>query len=106
MAVITFCSNEIKETGQTLSMAAIASYMAIEHNYKILMISTGFNGAFLPLWNSINNSGELLSIETLLSPSLSNPSSFVPPFCSDGTSGLSLPSTAILFSLISKTVTK
>lgn len=43
MAVITFCSNEIKETGQTLSMAAIASYMAIEHNYKILMISTGFN---------------------------------------------------------------
>lgn len=24
MAVITFCSNEIKETGQTLSMAAIA----------------------------------------------------------------------------------
>ena len=28
MAVITFCSNEIKETGQTLSMAAIASYMA------------------------------------------------------------------------------
>lgn len=43
MAIITFCSNEIKETGQTLSMAAIASYMAIEHNYKILMISTNFN---------------------------------------------------------------
>lgn len=43
MAIITFCSNEIKETGQTLSMAAIATYMAIEHNYKILMIPTGFN---------------------------------------------------------------
>lgn len=43
MAVITFCSNQIKETGQTLSLAAIATHMAIEHNYKILIISTGFN---------------------------------------------------------------
>lgn len=43
MAIITFCSNEMKETGQTLSLAAIATYMAIEHNYKILMVPTGFN---------------------------------------------------------------
>ena len=43
MAVITFYSNETKETGQTLSVAAIATHMAIEHNYKILIISTGFN---------------------------------------------------------------
>ena len=43
MAIITFCSNEIKETGQTLSLAAIAAYMAIEHNYKILIVSTSFN---------------------------------------------------------------
>lgn len=43
MAVITFCSNETKETGQTLSLAAVATYMAIEHNYKILMIPTSFN---------------------------------------------------------------
>ncbi len=43
MAIITFCSNETKETGQTLSLAAIASYMAIEHNYKILIVSTNFN---------------------------------------------------------------
>lgn len=40
MAIITFCSNAKKETGQTMSVAAIASTMAIEHNYKILIIST------------------------------------------------------------------
>lgn len=43
MAIVTFCSNEIKETGQTLSVAAVATYMAIEHNYKILVVSTNFN---------------------------------------------------------------
>lgn len=43
MAIITFCSNETKETGQTLSVAAISTYMAIEHNYKILIVSTNFN---------------------------------------------------------------
>lgn len=42
MAIITFKSNEIKETGQTLSIAAVATKMAIEHNYKILVISTDF----------------------------------------------------------------
>lgn len=43
MAVITFCSNQIRETGQTMSLAAIATHMAIEHNYKILIIPTSFN---------------------------------------------------------------
>ena len=43
MAVITFYSKETKETGQTLSLAAIATHMAISHNYKILVISTNFN---------------------------------------------------------------
>lgn len=42
MAIVTFKSNEIKETGQTLSLAAIASQMAIEHNYKVLIVSTNF----------------------------------------------------------------
>lgn len=42
MAIITFKSNEIKETGQTLSLAAVATKMAIEHNYKILIVSTNF----------------------------------------------------------------
>ncbi len=43
MPIITFCSNETKETGQTMSVATIATYMAIEHNYKILVVPTSFN---------------------------------------------------------------
>lgn len=42
MAVIAFWSQEKKETGQTLSQVALSTYMAIEHNYKILNISTSF----------------------------------------------------------------
>lgn len=42
MAIITFKSNELKETGQTLTLAAIATQMAIEHSYKILIVSTNF----------------------------------------------------------------
>ena len=42
MAIITFRSNELKETGQTLSMVATATQMAIEHSYKILVVSTNF----------------------------------------------------------------
>lgn len=43
MAIISFYSSQKKETGQTLSLAAIATQMSIEHNYKILIISTEFN---------------------------------------------------------------
>ena len=43
MAIIAFWSNEEKETGQTMSMVALSTYMAIEHNYRILNISTAFN---------------------------------------------------------------
>lgn len=42
MAIIAFWSNEKKETGQSLSVVALSTYMAIEHNYKILNISTDF----------------------------------------------------------------
>ncbi len=42
MAIITFKSNELKETGQTLSLVATATQMAIEHSYKILILSTNF----------------------------------------------------------------
>ncbi len=40
MSVITFWNNENTETGKTMSLAAIATYMAIEHNNRILAIST------------------------------------------------------------------
>ena len=47
MAIITFKNNELKETGQTLSLVAVATQMAIEHSYKILIISTDFNERIL-----------------------------------------------------------
>ena len=47
MAIITFKSNEIKETAQTLSIAAVATQMAIEHNVKILIVSTNFKDTTL-----------------------------------------------------------
>ena len=42
MSIITFISEEMKETGQSISVSAIATAMAIEHNYKILLFSTEF----------------------------------------------------------------
>ena len=47
MAIITFKSNEIKETGQTLSLVATATQMAIEHAHKILIVSTNFRDVTL-----------------------------------------------------------
>ena len=40
MSIITFFNHENTETGKTMSLAAIATYMAIEHNNRILAIST------------------------------------------------------------------
>ena len=41
MSIVTFWSNGREQTGKTLSMAAICTHLAIEHNYRILVISTG-----------------------------------------------------------------
>lgn len=43
MAIIGFWSGSKKETGQTLSVTSIATHMAIEHNYKILLIDATFD---------------------------------------------------------------
>ena len=40
MSVITFVNNLDEETGKTMSFVAIATYMAIHNNNKILIIST------------------------------------------------------------------
>lgn len=68
MPIITFCSNETKETGQSMSVAAIATYMAIEHNYKILVVPTSFNDISLEncFWeyNKIRESGVLKRDDT------------------------------------------
>lgn len=43
MSIVTFWNNGKEQTGKTLSAVAIATYMAIQHNYKILLVSTGHN---------------------------------------------------------------
>ena len=40
MSIITFYNSSTEQTGKTMSIAAITTYMAIEHNYRILVIST------------------------------------------------------------------
>ena len=41
MSVITFWNDGKEQTGKTLAIAAITTHMSIEHNYKILVVSTG-----------------------------------------------------------------
>ena len=43
MAIISFWNNNTGKIGQTYSAIAIATHMAIEHNYKILLLSTRYN---------------------------------------------------------------
>lgn len=43
MAIIGFWSGSKKETGQTVSICSVATHMAIEHNYKILLIDATFD---------------------------------------------------------------
>ena len=43
MSVVTFWNAIEKECGQTLSAIAIATYMAMEHNYRILLIDACFH---------------------------------------------------------------
>ena len=71
MSIVTFANKDRKETGQTMAASAIASILAIEHNYKILLISTDFNDKtlencfFLPtnkLTNSLFSSGRSTDI--------------------------------------------
>lgn len=42
MSIVTFWNNGNEQTGKTLSLAAICTHLAIEHNYRILVISTGY----------------------------------------------------------------
>jgi MinD-like ATPase involved in chromosome partitioning or flagellar assembly len=80
MPVVTFWSNTKKQTGQTMSLAAISTYMAIEHNYKILIISTKYNDNTLELCF-----GEMNKNKTLVKKLISNPTMAV----DNGIEGLS-----------------
>lgn len=65
MAIIGFWSASEKETGQTLAATALATYMGIKHNYKILFIDATFNDDVLErcFWrpNSGNQTAKLLN---------------------------------------------
>ena len=43
MSVVTFWGNGKIETAQTTSMAGIATYLALEKNYRTLLINTKYN---------------------------------------------------------------
>lgn len=42
MSIVTFWSNQTRQTGQTLSATAVATYMGMEHTDKILLLSTEY----------------------------------------------------------------
>lgn len=59
MAIITFWNNGKVETGQSMTIAAVATSLAINYNYRILIINSKFNdqsleNAFEPK-NNINS---------------------------------------------------
>ncbi len=47
MSIVTFWNDGKEQTGKTLSLVAICTQLAIEHNYRILVISTGYQDATL-----------------------------------------------------------
>lgn len=64
MAIISFFSGDKKETGQTLSMAAVATHMAVEHNYRILVVDATFDDDTLErcFWKmNTNNAVKMLN---------------------------------------------
>lgn len=43
MPIVTFWNESRKESGQTTSIIAVATQMALEHNYRVLLIDASFN---------------------------------------------------------------
>lgn len=46
MAIISFWSNGKTETGKAAAMAAITTFLAVQHNFKILVLDTKYNDHF------------------------------------------------------------
>ena len=57
MAIVSFWSGEKKESGQTLSIVALATYMSVEHNYKTLIIDATLDDDTINrcFWKDDNN---------------------------------------------------
>lgn len=71
MSLISFWGNNEKETGQTISAIAIGTLMSIDHNFKTLIITTGFRDKTLEesfwLENKSNNIQKMLGIDSSVS---------------------------------------
>lgn len=69
MSVVTFFSNDKVETSQTTSMAAIATYLSIEQNYKILLLNLKYNDTSLQecFWEQSKNIRPRSDLETGIS---------------------------------------
>lgn len=66
MPIVTFWSNNEKTIGQTVSAAAAATVMAMEHNYKVLLISAdAHNDSMENCFGALQSNKEIL--KTILS---------------------------------------
>ena len=66
MSVVTFYGNNQVETAQTTSMAGIATYLAYEKNYRILLFDTKHNDTSLQecFWEQSKNQRPRSDLET------------------------------------------
>ena len=64
MSVVAFWNNGSEQTGKTLSLVAICTQLAIEHNYRILVISTGYKDENLDncYWKQVENNKKNLGL--------------------------------------------
>ena len=61
MAIVTFWNNGKEQTGKTLSLVAISTDLAMDHNYRILVISTAYKDETLDncFWSPTRNKKNL-----------------------------------------------
>lgn len=66
MSVVTFWSTGKVETGQTASMAGIATQLTVEHNHKILLFNTKYNDTTLEdcFWPAMIGAPKRTDLET------------------------------------------
>ena len=64
MAILSFWSEDKKQSGQTLSIVAIATYMSVEHNYRTLVIDATFDDDTIErcFWPAKNNNSGIKSL--------------------------------------------
>lgn len=66
MPIISFWNKEKIETGKTFSLVAIATYMALKNNLKILIVSTQFNDRTIEecFWPVVKNNSNSIPLFT------------------------------------------